>query len=47
MRRIRWKPKYTTGIAEVDERNQALVELLNHFAGALGEVEHCQDITDL
>lgn len=47
MRRLRWKGKYATGLAGVDEQGRCLVETFNNFADAMGTVEHCQDMTEL
>ena len=47
MKRIRWKSQYTTGAPAVDERNRALVDLLDAFRGELARKEHCQDMNEL
>lgn len=47
MRRLRWKGKYATGVARVDEQCRSLVETFNGFVDAMGTSEHCQDMTDL
>lgn len=47
MRKLRWKRNYLTGIAWIDEGNEALACILTDIAGKLGEKEHCQDMEDL
>ena len=47
MRQLRWKRSYLTGIAWVDEGNEALVRILTDLASKLREKEHCQDMEDL
>lgn len=47
MRRLRWKRSYLTGIAWVDEGNEALVGIVTDIASALQAKEHCQDMADL
>lgn len=47
MRPLRWKRNYLTGIAWVDEGNEALVRILADLAGKMREKEHCQDMEDL
>ena len=47
MRQLRWKRNYLTGIAWVDEGNEALVRILTDIASKLREKEHCQDMEDL
>ncbi len=47
MRRLRWKRNYLTGIAWVDEGNEALVRVLTDIASDLRAKEHCQDMEDL
>lgn len=47
MRPLRWKNKYLTGQAEIDQRTHALVELLNTSLLKSNQVEHCQDLNEL
>lgn len=46
MRQLRWKTKYRTGIAALDDRKKALVDSLNEFVAQANQVEHCQDLND-
>jgi hypothetical protein len=47
MKRVRWKPRYRTGAADVDARNRALVDLLEAFAAKLARKEHCQAMKEV
>ena len=47
MRRVRWKKGYATGNRHLDERNKALVGIIQEIDGALRAKEHCQDMEDL
>ena len=47
MRQLLWKRNYLTGIAWVDEGNEALGGILRDIASKLREKEHCQDMEDL
>lgn len=47
MRRLRWKRNYLTGIAWVDEVNEALVRILSDINNELRAKEHCQDMEEL
>jgi len=46
MRPLRWKTKYLTGTASIDNHNLALVNLLNESISAANRIEHCQDFND-
>lgn len=47
MKAVRWKKRYLTGNAKLDEHNQALVALLNELRDELSRKEHCQEINEL
>ena len=47
MLNIRWKKRYRTGDARLDDRNQALVALLADIHAELGRKEHCAEIREL
>mgnify|MGYP000105398717 CR=1 FL=1 len=46
MRRLRWKKQWESGHTGLDEGNKRLAEILNGYAGLLGQEEHCQDMDD-
>ena len=47
MKNLRWKNRYLTGKADIDQQNRALVDCLNSFMNAAKQREHCQEIERL
>ena len=47
MRRVRWKSKYSSGILTTDNHNKNLIKILNDLVLKAGQLEHCQDLSDL
>ncbi len=47
MKNLRWKPRYLTGQADIDQQNRALVDCLNGFMNAAKQREHCEEIETL
>jgi len=46
MRPIRWKGRYRTGNAEIDQGNRAFVDCLNSLIDAAGQREHCREMEE-
>lgn len=44
MKALRWKSRYLTGAAEMDQQNRNLVECFNGLIAATKQREHCQEI---
>jgi len=47
MRPIRWKNKYLTGNAIIDNHHLALTKIINGLVIEATGVEHCQDLNEL